>query len=328
MAKTKIRHDWTQEEIHQIYHLPLLELVFKAATVHREYFDGSDIQMNHLFSVKTGGCPEDCGYCPQSARYNTGVKRQKMADLSDVLEDAKKARDAGCSRMCLGAAWREVKDDRQFEQVLEMVREISAMGMEVCCTLGMLNEDQARRLKEAGLYAYNHNIDTSEEYYGEVIGTRNYQDRLRTLDHVRSANLSVCCGGIIGLGESEDDRVRMLLTLSQLNPHPESVPVNTLVAVPGTPLGDKEQVDIWQLVRMIATTRIVLPSSRVRLSAGRRGRSFQDHALCFLAGANSIFVGEKLLTTPLPSADDDFKMMEMLGLRATKPVENGQGYAH
>ena len=324
---SEIRHDLTRTEIREIYHRPLLDLIFQAASVHRNYFDPSEVQVSNLVSVKTGGCSEDCAYCPQAARYNTGLKRQGLMDVEDVLERARKARDAGCSRICLGAAWREVRDNKQFDQVLEMVREINAIGLEVCCTLGMLTEEQAHRLKEAGLYAYNHNIDTSEEHYREIISTRTYKDRLETLKHIRSAKLTACSGGIIGLGESEEDRIGMLLTLNHLDPHPESVPINTLVAVPGTPLGDREPVVIWDLVRMIAAARITLPGSYIRLSAGRKGRSIQDQALCFLAGANSIFVGEKLLTTPLPDIDSDFSMLNLLGMKAAKARGNGQEYA-
>ena len=327
MIVSDIRFDWTYEEIEKIYKTPILELIYQAAAVHRKYFDPSKVQVSNLLSIKTGGCSEDCSYCPQAARYNTGLKRQGLMDVEDVLDRAKKAKEAGCSRMCLGAAWREVKDNKQFDRVIEMVSEINAMGLEVCCTLGMLKEEQAKRLKEAGLYAYNHNVDTSEEHYREIISTRTYDDRLETLKNVRSANLTVCSGGIIGLGESDEDRIKMLLTLSSLTPHPESVPINTLVSVPGTPLENRDPVDIWDLVRMVATARIVLPSSYVRLSAGRKGRSVQDQALCFLAGANSIFVGEKLLTTPLPDMDEDFKMFETLGLQAGKPWSHGKEHA-
>ena len=315
------RFDWTYEQIESIYDQPLLELIFRAASVHRQHFDPQKVQISNLVSVKTGGCQEDCHYCPQAARYQTGVKRHGLLGVDEVLERAKKAKENGSSRMCLGAAWREVKDNKQFDQVLEMVKGITSLGMEVCCTLGMLKEHQAKRLKEAGLYAYNHNVDTSEDHYKTIISTRNYEDRLNTLKHVRSAKLTVCSGGIIGLGESKADRIKMLMTLSSLKPHPESVPINTLVPVKGTPLQDQKETSIWDLLRMIACTRIVLPESYVRLSAGRLGRSIQDQALCFLAGANSIFAGEKLLTTPNPDADVDKEMLSLLGLVASQPFE-------
>lgn len=311
---TKIRHNWTREEILSVYNKPLLELVFEAATVHREYHDAREVQVSSLLSVKTGGCPEDCSYCPQAARYQTDVDVHKLMALEDVLIAADKAKKGGASRLCMGAAWREVRDNRDFERVLSMVQGVTNMGMEVCCTLGMLSEQQAQKLADAGLYAYNHNLDTSEDHYKKIITTRNYDDRLNTLKHVRKAKVSVCSGGIIGLGESVDDRVNMLLTLSTMTPHPESVPVNALVPVKGTPLEEQPLVPIWEMVRMIATTRLVMPGSMVRLSAGRTQMTIEGQALCFLAGANSIFAGDKLLTTPNPDFNEDMEMFKILGL--------------
>lgn len=314
----ELRFNWTKEEIIAIYRTPLLDLIHKAAAIHRVHHNPLTIQVSSLVSIKTGGCPEDCGYCPQAARYNTDVKIHKLLSVNEVVEMSKKAKEGGASRMCLGAAWREVRDNRDFEQVLEMVRTVNNMGMEVCCTLGMLTEEQAKKLADAGLYAYNHNVDTSDEYYSEIISTRNYSDRLNTLNNVRKADITVCSGGIIGMGESEEDRAGMLVTLSSLNPHPESVPVNALVPVEGTPLAEREITPIWDMVRMIATARIVLPKAMVRLSAGRVNMSHEGQALCFLAGANSIFAGDKLLTTPNPEFNDDKELLGILGL---KPME-------
>jgi biotin synthase len=296
----------------------LLELVYRAATVHREYQDTAEVQVCTLLSVKTGGCPEDCAYCPQAARYQTGVNVHGLLQTEDVIEYARKAKEAGSTRFCMGAAWREVRDNRDFERILEMVREVNNMDMEVCCTLGMLTEDQAKKLAHAGLYAYNHNLDTSSEYYGEIITTRSYDDRLKTLDNVRKAGVSVCCGGIIGLGETHEDRMKMLHTLATLPNHPESVPVNALVRVKGTPLENNPKVDIWDMVRMIATARILMPRAMVRLSAGRTEMTISEQAWCFMAGANSIFAGDKLLTTPNPSFDEDHAMFELLGLKPRK----------
>ena len=310
-----LRNDWTIEEINEIYHQPLLELVFRAAGVHRQYNDTGEVQVCTLLSIKTGGCSEDCAYCPQAARYNTGVNVQALMKKEEVLEYARKAKEAGSTRFCMGAAWREVRDNRDFDKVIDMVKGVNEMGMEVCCTLGMLNEGQAERLDEAGLYAYNHNLDTSPEYYNEIITTRTYDDRLRTLDNVRKAGVTVCCGGIIGLGEKHEDRIKMLHTLATLPEHPESVPINALVAIKGTPLAEQPKVDVWDMVRMIATARILMPATMVRLSAGRAEMSVAEQTLCFMAGANSIFAGEKLLTTPNPSFDDDMKMFDMLGLK-------------
>ena len=312
---TSIRNDWTREEIAEIYNTPVLDLIYRAATVHRQHHEAGEVQVCTLLSVKTGGCPEDCAYCPQAARYNTGVDVQALMKKEDVLAYAAKAKEAGSTRFCMGAAWREVRDNRDFDRVLEMVKGINEMGMEVCCTLGMLTEDQARKLADAGLYAYNHNLDTSAEYYDKIIHTRTYDDRLQTLEHVRKAGVSVCCGGIIGLGESHDDRINMLLTLATLPSHPESVPINALVPIEGTPLGDNKKVDVWDLLRMIATARIIMPAAMVRLSAGRNDLTVSEQALCFLAGANSIFAGDKLLTTPNPSFDEDNAMFGLLGLK-------------
>ncbi|MBX6312019.1 MAG: biotin synthase BioB [Isosphaeraceae bacterium] len=306
----------TRAEIAAIYHTPILELIARAQEVHRRHHDPTEVQVCVLLSVKTGGCPEDCAYCPQAARYHTAVEAEPLMEVEAVIAAAQKAKAGGATRFCMGAAWREVKDNAQFDRVLEMVRRVKALGgLEVCCTLGMITPEQARRLKEAGLDAYNHNLDSSEEFYGRIIHTRTYQDRLRTLENVRDAGISVCCGGIIGMGETDDDRIGLLHTLAALPEPPESVPINALVAVEGTPLGDRPKVAIWDMVRMIATARILFPRALVRLSAGRLFMSEQDQALCFLAGANSIFAGEKLLTTPNPGRDQDHQMFERLGLK-------------
>lgn len=309
-----IRNDWTRAEVKQIYYTPLMELIYQAATVHRKYQATGEVQVCTLLSVKTGGCPEDCSYCPQAARYHTDVEAHKLMDKDTVIATAKKAKDAGSTRFCMGAAWREVRDNKDFDRVLDMVKDVNEMGLEVCCTMGMLTESQAQKLKEAGLYAYNHNLDTSADYYGEIITTRKYDDRLETLGHVRKAGISVCCGGIIGLGETDEDRINMLHTLATLPEHPESVPVNALVAVDGTPLEGRPRVSVWEMVRMIGTARILMPKAMVRLSAGRNEMSTEEQALCFLAGANSVFSGEKLLTTPNPAFDEDKRMFELLGL--------------
>lgn len=310
--------DWTKEEILEVYNTPLLELITKAAEVHKTHHKTGEVQVSSLLSIKTGGCPEDCAYCPQAARYNTEVKVHKLMDVAEVSACADNAKAGGASRMCLGAAWREVRDNRDFEKVLDMVKTINSKGLEVCATLGMVTEDQAKRLAEAGLYAYNHNLDTSEENYNNIITTRNYDDRLNTLKNVRKAGLTVCSGGIIGMGESVNDRVGMLYTLSLLRPQPESVPINALVAVEGTPMEEQPPVPIWDMVRMIATARIVLPRTAVRLSAGRLSMSMEGQALCFLAGANSIFAGDKLLTTPNPEYNQDMEMFNILGLTPKK----------
>ena len=314
-----LRHDWTLAEVKALYELPLLELIHKAQTVHRSVFQDNKVQLCSLLSIKTGGCPEDCGYCPQAARYHTGVKAEKLMSVQSVLESASQARAAGATRFCMGAAWREVKDGAQFDSVLEMVRGVRALGMEACATLCMVNERQARRLKEAGLTAYNHNLDTSEEHYGDIISTRTYQDRLATLERVREAGLSVCCGGIIGLGESVEDRCKLLLTLANQETHPESVPVNALVAVEGTPLENQKRVETVDMVRTIATARILMPASMVRLSAGRMQMNEEAQLLCMLAGANSLFFGEKLLTTGNPSYQNDMALLEKAGIRPLEP---------
>jgi biotin synthase len=312
---TAIRNNWTREEIAEIYNSPVLDLIYRAATVHREFNDAQEVQVCTLLSVKTGGCPEDCAYCPQAARYHTDVKVHKLMEVDEVLEKAKDAKEAGSTRFCMGAAWREVRDNRDFDKVIEMVKGVNNMGMEVCCTLGMLTAEQANRLKEAGLYAYNHNLDTSEEFYGDIITTRNYGDRLDTLKNVRQAKISVCSGGIIGMGEMESDRIGMLHTLATLPEHPESVPVNALVPVEGTPLELQPKVSVWEMIRMIATARIIMPKAMVRLSAGRVRMNLEEQALCFMAGANSIFAGDKLLTTPNPDYKDDKEMFQVLQLK-------------
>ena len=315
--------EWTKEKIAEIYHQPLLELLYQAATIHREHHNSREVQISKLVSIKTDGCPEDCGYCPQAARYHTDINGNSLMSVDEVKQHAQEAKDMGSSRVCMGAAWRNVKDDGDFDQVLEMVRSVNEMDMEVCCTLGMLTENQAKRLADAGLYAYNHNLDTSEEYYKEIISTRGYQDRLDTIDNARKANLTVCSGGIIGMGESDEDRISMLYTYALMKPQPESVPINALVAVEGTPLEEQKPVPIWDMVRMIAATRIVLPESAVRLSAGRTSMSDEGQALCFMAGANSIFAGDKLLTTPNPDFNGDLDLFNKLGLVPMKAYKKG-----
>jgi len=310
------KHEYTLAEVRAIYDLPIPDLVMRAQLVHREHHPANDVQLCSLLSVKTGGCPEDCAYCPQSSHYDTGLERERMMKTPEVLDAAARAKAAGATRFCMGAAWREVKDGPAFDEVLEMVRGVRALGMEACCTLGMLSEGQAERLAEAGLSAYNHNLDTSRSYYKSIISTRTYDDRLRTLSNVRKAGITVCSGGIIGMGESLDDRCAMLATLANLEPQPESVPVNALVPVEGTPLADQTPVDGLELVRMIATARILMPASRVRLSAGRMALSREAQVLCFLAGANSIFYGEKLLTTGNPDVSADQNLLRDAGLRA------------
>ena len=303
------------EQIRAIHDLPIPELLYRAQGVHREHHRADEVQLCTLLSVKTGGCPEDCGYCPQSSKHEGGVEAEKSLDVAEVLSAAEAAKSAGATRFCMGAAWREVKDGPAFDHVVEMVRGVSQMGLEACCTLGMLDEKQAHRLKEAGLKAYNHNLDTSRRHYKSIISTRTYDDRLRTIDNVRKAGITVCSGGIIGMGESIDDRCEMLRTLAELSPQPESVPINTLVAVEGTPLAAQEKVDPLELVRMIATARILMPKTRVRLSAGRMQLSDEAQLLCFMAGANSIFYGEKLLTTGNPDIADDQALLRKAGLR-------------
>ncbi len=309
-----LRHDWSIPEIEAIYVEPLTSLVFHAASVHREHHAPNQVQGCMLLSIKTGGCPEDCGYCPQAARYHTDVEHQPLMSVEDTLTSARAAKEQGATRFCMGAAWRDVPKDGRFDQVLDMVRGVRSLGMEACCTLGMLNGDQAAALADAGLSAYNHNLDTSPEFYGEIITTRTYQERLNTLAHVRGAGITVCSGGIIGMGESRAQRYGLLRELSNLNPHPESVPVNMLVPVEGTPLGNRPAEDPLELVRMIATARILMPKSMVRLSAGRVSLSDEAQALCFLAGANSVFLGDRLLTTPNPEADTDRALFAKLGV--------------
>jgi biotin synthase len=312
------RHDWTKDEIIAIYNKPMMDLLYEAASIHREHHDPNVVQVSTLLSIKTGGCPEDCGYCPQAARYHTEIEGNDLMSVNQVKAQALRAKSTGSSRVCMGAAWRNVKDGPEFDQVLEMVRTINKLDMEVCCTLGMITENQAHRLAEAGLYAYNHNLDTSEEYYKEVISTRGFEDRLQTIANVRKTNVTVCSGGIIGMGESIEDRAGMLVALSTLNPQPESVPINALVAVEGTPLEEEKPVEIWEMIRMVATSRIIMPETQVRLSAGRMNMSREGQAMCFFAGANSIFAGDKLLTTPNPDVNEDMKMFEMLGLNPQK----------
>ncbi|MCE3280696.1 MAG: bioB [Bacteroidetes bacterium] len=321
---TTIRHNWTTEEILGVYNMPLLELVFRAQQVHREFNEANEVQVSSLLSIKTGGCAEDCSYCPQAARYNTGIEVHKLMTVEQVSDAADKAKSGGASRLCMGAAWREVRDNRDFDRVLEMVKTVNEKGLEVCCTLGMLSESQAQKLADAGLYAYNHNLDTSEESYKKIITTRTYDDRLDTIKNVRKAKVSVCSGGIIGLGETTEDRVNMLKTLSSMEVHPESVPINALVPVKGTPLEDQPLVPIWDMVRMIATTRIVIPKTVVRLSAGRTQMTLEGQALCFMAGANSIFAGDKLLTTPNPEFSEDMEMFRIFGLTPRKAFKGSE----
>ncbi len=314
---TEIKHNWTRAEILDIYNKPLMELLYDAATIHRIHHDPNTVQVSTLLSIKTGGCPEDCGYCPQAARYHTDIEGNDLMTVPHVK--AQRAKATGSSRVCMGAAWRNVKDGPEFDQVLEMVRTINKLDMEVCCTLGMITENQAKRLAEAGLYAYNHNLDTSEDYYKDVISTRAFQDRLDTIGNVRKSNVTVCSGGIIGMGEALEDRASMLVALSSLNPQPESVPINALVAVEGTPMAEMEPISIWEMIRMVATARIVMPETQVRLSAGRTEMSREGQAMCFFAGANSIFAGDKLLTTPNPDVGEDMAMFKLLGLTPQKP---------
>jgi biotin synthase len=311
------RHDWTRAGLRALFDLPLSELIFRAQSVHRENFDPSAVQISTLLSIKTGGCPEDCAYCPQSARYDTGVRAEKLMPLDAVLAEARAAREAGAGRFCMGAAWRSPKE-RDLEAVCAMVEGVKALGLETCATLGMLTAAQAGKLKAAGLDYYNHNLDSSPEFYGEIITTRTYEDRLQTLDHVRAAGIHVCCGGIVGMGETREDRVGMIATLANLPVHPESVPINMLVRVAGTPLADAPTLDPIEFVRTIAVARIAMPRSVVRLSAGREAMSEETQALCFLAGANSLFCGPKLLTTPNPERDRDRGLMDRLGLSPTR----------
>jgi biotin synthase len=319
VAMRHLRHDWERVEVEAIYRTALPELIFHAQTIHRQFHSPDRVQTCQLISIKTGGCPEDCAYCPQSAHYEAGVGREGLLDPEHVISVAREAADRGVTRFCMGAAWRQAPEGQEFENVLEMVRGVSALGMEVCCTLGMLTEAQAAKLKEAGLNAYNHNLDTSPEFYGSIITTRVYDDRLKTLAAVRKAGITVCCGGILGMGERETDRIGLLHQLAKLEPHPESVPINMLVRVEGTPLAAMPPLDPLEMVRSIATARILMPASRVRLAAGRKQLSPEAVTLCFLAGANSIFVGEKLLTTPNPGPDEDEQLLQSLGM---KPLES------
>jgi biotin synthase len=318
-VESVIRHDWTLVEIESIYSAPLPDLIFQAQQTHRAYHNADEVQGCVLLSIKTGGCPEDCAYCPQSAHYSTGLAREDLVSLEDMTEAAARARAQGATRFCMGAAWRDVPDGPDFDRVLEMVRVVRDLGLEACCTLGMLTDEQADALAAAGLSAYNHNLDTSPEFYGSIITTRTYEDRLVTLGRVRRAGITVCCGGIIGMGEDRRTRCGLLQQLATLDPHPESVPINLLVRVAGTPLGDLPPEDPFELVRTIATARVLMPVSMVRLSAGRMSLSDEAQALCFLAGANSVFLGDRLLTTPNPGADHDHRLLDKLGLRLREP---------
>ncbi len=326
--KMSMRYDWMSSEIRAVYDAPLLDLVFRAAGVHRQYHDSTEVQVCKLISIKTGGCPEDCAYCSQSSRYQTEVEASPLMQREEVLEIARRAKAAGVTRVCMGAAWREVRDNRQFDRVLDMVKDVTELGVEVCCTLGMLSDDQAQKLDDAGLYAYNHNLDTSERFYDTIISTRTFADRLNTIASVRKTNVTVCAGGIIGLGETVDDRLSMLQTLSSMNPHPESVPINVLSKVAGTPLAEVAEVPIWDTVKMIATARILMPRTIVRLSAGRAKMSASDQALCFMAGANSIFSSEsKVMLTkavPSPAYDEDKALLGTLGLKIRPPFKEAR----
>ena len=321
-----LRHDWSLDDIRAIHDLPLLELVFRAAAVHRQFHNAQEMQVCKLISIKTGACPEDCAYCAQSSRYSTGIEPERLMEKEKVLEIAGRAKASGVSRVCLGAAWREVKDNGQFDRVVDMVKGVTDLGLEVCCTLGMLTETQAKRLEDAGLYAYNHNVDSSAEFYETIITTRTYADRLNTIENVRKTQVTVCSGGIIGLGERVDDRLQMLQTLAGVQPHPESVPINILSRVEGTPLADNADVPVWDVIRMIATARILMPASDVRLTAGRAKLNATEQALCFLAGANSIFSSETefMLTraVPSPSYDADAELLRVLGLQVRAPFDN------
>ncbi|WP_407944052.1 biotin synthase BioB [Marinobacter mangrovi] len=322
MTASPIRHDWTLDEIRALFDLPFNDLVFKAQSVHREHFDPNEVQVSTLLSIKTGACPEDCKYCPQSGHYNTGLEKEKLLEIEKVVAEARAAKDKGASRFCMGAAWRS-PSKKDMPYVLDMVRQVKSLGLETCMTLGMLQQSEADQLAEAGLDYYNHNLDTSEKYYNHIITTRTYQDRLDTLDNVRKAGMKVCCGGIMGMGEDEDDRAGLIMQLANLPHHPESVPINMLVKVAGTPLEDVDDLDPFEFVRTIAVARIVMPESHVRLSAGRENMNDQMQALCFLAGANSIFYGEKLLTTTNPEADHDRQLFKRLGIR---PEQRGEAH--
>jgi len=311
---TSIRHDWRVEEIEALFALPFNDLLYRAQTLHREFFDANTVQVSTLMSIKTGSCPEDCAYCPQSAHYDTGLEKEKLIAVENIMKEARAAKEKGASRFCMGAAWRSLHD-RDVDYIVELVSGVKAMGMETCMTLGMLKEEQAKTLKDAGLDYYNHNLDTSREYYGDIITTRTYEDRLETLDHVRKAGMNVCCGGIVGMGEDRHDRAGLLYELATMPKHPESVPINLLVQVEGTPLKGVDALDSFEFIRTIAIARILMPASYVRLSAGRENMSDETQALCFHAGANSIFYGEKLLTTPNPESDKDMQLFAKLGLQ-------------
>ena len=315
-----MKHEWSLSEIEDIYHAPFVDLLFQAQLVHRKHHSPNEVQGSVLLNIKSGGCPEDCAYCPQSAHYRTGVARTELVGVDEALAAARAARAQGATRFCMGAAWRDVPRGAPFDRVLEMVRGVRALGMEACCTLGMLQQDQADALADAGLTAYNHNLDTSPDFYGQIITTRTYADRLATLARVRAAGITVCCGGIIGMGESTEARLGLLQQLAALDPHPESVPINLLVAVEGTPLGGRPPADPFDLVRLVATARIMMPRSCVRLSAGRLSLSDEAQALCFIAGANSVFLGDRLLTTPNPAPDVDRSLFDRLGMHLQAPA--------
>lgn len=314
----------SRESLLELYNKPLLELVFEAATIHRQYHNPREVQISSLLSIKTGGCPEDCGYCPQAARYHTDIDAHKLMTVDSVIEQAKNAKANGSSRLCMGAAWREVRDNRDFDSVVEMVQAVNDLDMEVCCTLGMLTEEQALRLKKAGLFAYNHNLDSSRDFYKDIISTREYDDRLNTIENARKAGITVCSGGIIGMGEAVEDRIGLLLSYMEMETPPESIPINALVAVEGTPLEQQKPIEQWEMIRMVATTRIAFPESVVRLSAGRTKMSMEAQALCFLAGAGSIFAGDKLLTTPNPEFNEDKEMFDILGLIPKQAFADGE----
>ncbi|MGD0710531.1 MAG: biotin synthase BioB [Bacteroidales bacterium] len=310
----EIRNDWTKQQVSEIFHLPLLELVHKASQMHRKYHDASKIKVSQLISIKTGACVEDCAYCAQSSRYKTAVQSHKTLSLKEVLEEAASSKSSGVERVCLSASWREIPDGKQFDELLEMITKVKELGLSVCCTTGMMNKEQAGRLAKAGITAYNHNLDTSDEFYSQIITTRSYEERLDTIDRLIDAGVQHCTGGIIGLGESEDDRIAMIHKLATLKKHPYTVPLNTLVPIPGTPLEDKPMLKSWEMIRMIATVRMVMPQSMICLAAGRKQMTAEGQALCFLSGANSIFVGTKLLTTPNPELNDDIELLGKLGL--------------
>ena len=314
----------TRETLLALYNKPLLELVFEAATIHRQFHNPREVQMSSLLSIKTGGCPEDCGYCPQAARYHTDVEAHKLMTVESVIEQAQNAKANGSSRLCMGAAWREVRDNKDFDSVVEMVQAVNELDMEVCCTLGMLNEEQAIRLKKAGLFAYNHNLDSSRDFYKDIISTREYDDRLKTIDNARKAGITVCSGGIIGMGEAIEDRVGLLLSYMEMETPPDSIPINALVAIEGTPLENQKPIEQWEMIRMVATTRAAFPQSVVRLSAGRTKMSMEAQALCFMAGAGSIFAGDKLLTTPNPEFNEDKEMFNILGLLPKEAFADGE----